>query len=538
MNPENWKKVKEIFQDALEIESGKRAAFLSDACDGDTEVRREVESMLKAQDPEASFLEKPVMKIFADKAERENGAKVGETLGQYKLVSLIGVGGMGEVYRARDVALQRDVAIKILPASISNDADRLRRFEQEARSLGQLNHPNILAIYAVGQENGAPFVVSELLEGETLREKLNEARLVPRKALDYARQIARGLAAAHEKAIVHRDLKPENLFVTNSGHVKILDFGLAKLVNSPAAGEESATLQRNNTRSGMILGTVGYMSPEQVRGGRVDSRSDIFAFGAVLYEMLAGKKAFQGETLFDAMNAIVKEEPPDLSITNSQFSPQLAAIVRRCLEKNPAERFQSAHDLAFALDTLSNSPGLVSEQTLTAPARTSKQTRTKGILPYLAAALVLLAAGLPAAYFSGKKAGEKPVPAFRQITFRNGTVGAARFAPDGQNFLYLANWGGGRRELFSGRLGNPESKALDFQIANGSGILAVSSTGEILFKSPNGNLTRASLSVGAPREILENVSWADWAADGANFAVVRNVGGRNRVEFPAGKVLY
>jgi serine/threonine protein kinase len=260
---------------------------------------------------------------------------------------------MGEVYRARDIRLKREVAIKVLPPAVSTDADRLRRFEQEALATAALNHPNILAVFDIGANQGTPYAVSELLEGETLRERLRSGSIPMRKSLEYAVQIAHGLAAAHEKGIVHRDLKPENLFLTKNGRVKILDFGLAKLTQAEAGVHSSAPTLTNATDAGVVLGTVGYMSPEQVRGVAVDARSDIFSFGAILYEMLSGKRAFHGETAADTMSAILREDPAELSETNRNVSPALERIVHHCLEKSPEQRFHSASDVAFDLEHLS-----------------------------------------------------------------------------------------------------------------------------------------------------------------------------------------
>ncbi len=276
--------------------------------------------------------------------------QAGERLGPYEILAPLGAGGMGEVYRARDTRLGREVAVKVLPASLSEDSDRLRRFEQEARAASALNHPNILTVLDVGELAGAPFVVSELLEGVTLREALEGSPLPVRKAVDYGVQIAQGLAAAHEKGIAHRDLKPENLFVTKDGRVKILDFGLAKLMPRQAdVGLTNAPTLAPGTEPGVVMGTVGYMSPEQVRGGSADHRSDIFALGTVLHEMLTGARAFRGASAVETMNAILKEEPPEASRSRAEVTPALDRVVRRCLEKSPSERFQSARDLAFAL---------------------------------------------------------------------------------------------------------------------------------------------------------------------------------------------
>src|SRR5262245_61980021 len=310
------------------------------------------------------------------------GLSPGSHLGPYEILNPIGAGGMGEVYRARDARLGRDVAIKVLPASISTDPDRLRRFEQEARAAAALNHPNILAVFDIGSHEASLYVVSELLEGETLRERLSQSSaasrmsaggmsqpslpaissaaathtgLAVRKAVDYAIQIARGMTAAHDKNIVHRDLKPENIFVTTDGRVKILDFGLAKLTQADGAvNADVATATNLETEPGMMLGTIGYMAPEQVRGQPVDQRADIFSFGVILYEMLSGRRAFQGATTADTIIAIVREDPPELPVEDRHIPPALDRIVNRCLEKSPAARFQTATDLAFALEALSS----------------------------------------------------------------------------------------------------------------------------------------------------------------------------------------
>lgn len=274
----------------------------------------------------------------------------GSKLGPYEILAALGAGGMGEVYRARDPRLAREVAIKVLPPGGAADSERMRRFEQEARATAALSHPNILAVFDIGSQDSSPYIVSELLEGEPLRARLIGGALPVRKAVDYAIQIARGLAAAHDQGIFHRDLKPENLFITRDGHVKILDFGLAKLTMPEPGLSPEATLD-SVTGRGVLLGTLGYMSPEQCRGAAVDARSDLFSFGAVLYEMLSGSRAFRGETTADTISSILKEEPPDLSDTGLGVPPLLARIVHHCLEKDPADRFQSARDVVFALES-------------------------------------------------------------------------------------------------------------------------------------------------------------------------------------------
>src|ERR1039458_10012796 len=278
----------------------------------------------------------------------------GTILGQYEIHSPLGAGGMGEVYRAHDTRLDREVAIKVLPESLTTDPDRLRRFEQEARAAAALNHPNILAVYQMATHDGVSYMVTELLDGETLRERLRRGPIPLRKAIDYAGQIAHGLAAAHDKGIVHRDLKPENLFITKDGRVKILDFGLAKLTQPTDSSELDATVAQG-TEPGMVMGTAGYMSPEQVRGKTADHRSDIFAFGTILYEMVTGKQTFRKPTSAETMTAILNEEPPSISQIAPASPPGLQRVVHRCLEKSPEQRFQSASDMAFALDALSDS---------------------------------------------------------------------------------------------------------------------------------------------------------------------------------------
>jgi serine/threonine protein kinase/tetratricopeptide (TPR) repeat protein len=344
---ENWVRIQSIFLEALNLRPEDRASFLDAACDGDAEIRREVESLL-AHDSSPELISEAIAGTARSLLETVT-VKPGATIGDYKVVKLIGSGGMGEVYQSRDVRLARDVAIKVLPPFFTNHPDRLRRFEQEARAAAALNHPNILAVYQMGLYHGVPYLVSELLEGSTLREVLKRGLLSPRSAIDYGVQIAHGLAAAHEKGITHRDLKPENLFVTNDGRIKILDFGLAKLADSAIAGHQGP-----ETEAGLVMGTVGYMSPEQIRGQAVDYRSDFFALGAVLHELLCGQPAFTKATAADTLSAILNEDPANISQILPATPPGLGRVVRRCLEKNKEQRFQSASDLAFALEALSD----------------------------------------------------------------------------------------------------------------------------------------------------------------------------------------
>ncbi len=467
----------------------------------------------------------------------------GTRLGPYEIIAAIGAGGMGEVYRARDPRLGRDVAVKVLPPALASDPDRLRRFEQEARAAGALNHPNIMAVHDVGAHAGISFVVTELLEGESLRLALAGGRLSSRRALDYAFQITRGLAAAHEKGIVHRDLKPENVFVTKEGRVKILDFGLAKLAMAEGSGAltESPTVSAG-TQPGAVLGTLVYMSPEQVRGRPVDSRSDIFSFGAVLYEMLAGRRAFAGDTAADTMSAILREDPPELSLGDGNISPALDRIIRRCLEKNPEARFHSAHDLAFALETMS--AGAFGSGIAPAPAAPAAyRPRTRARLITAIAALLLALAAVAAGFLAGRSTGAEgrtTFPDFHRLTFRHGHITSARFAPDGQTIVYAGAWDGKPAELFTTRAGATESRSLGLPSAD---VFSISSSGEMAINliRPVGSseiLARVPLAGGAPREVSESIHAADWAPDGRDLAVIRSVTGRRTLEFPIGKVLY
>jgi len=359
----------------------------------------------------------------------------GTRLGDYEIKSMLGAGGMGEVYRARDTRLGRDVAIKVLPALLSADADRLRRFEQEARAAAALNHPNILAVFQMGTHNGSPYLVSELLEGETLREQLKHGKLTVRKAIEHGVQIARGLSVAHEKGVVHRDLKPENLFVTKDGRVKILDFGLAKLTQPRPGFENTAPTVGGETEPGAVMGTVGYMSPEQVRGQVADHRTDIFSFGAILYEMLAGKRAFQKPTPADTMSAILHEDPASISQLTTSIPPALQRVVHRCLEKSPEQRFQNASDLAFALDALSETPAHTSEaHVVQAPESRSRKRRVL----LVAAIMVVVGAivwGVP--HFAPKPAPFQKIEITQLTT--NGRVHTAAISPDGKYVAYAVD---------------------------------------------------------------------------------------------------
>ena len=466
------------------------------------------------------------------------GIVTGEKIGPYEVVAPLGAGGMGEVYRARDGRLGRDVAIKVVSPTLAKDADRLRRFELEAKTVAALNHPNILGIHDIGTYEGSPYLVSELLEGETLREKLVNGPLPVRRAVEYALGIALGLAAAHDKGIIHRDLKPENIFVTRDGRVKILDFGLAKLVR-PDPGQETTLVSdardTNLTQPGVVVGTVGYMSPEQVRGEPCDGRSDIFSFGSVLFEMLTGKRAFKKDTTAETMTAILKEEPPELTATGWQGPLGLQKILGRCLEKNVERRFQSASDLAFAIESVS---GTAVSQKL---AQEKLQVK-RAWWPWAAgvAAAVVLAAG---AWVMGKRSSIRPLPTFLRLTYQQGQATQARFAKDGATIVYSAQWGNEPVRIYTVRTEFPQSTKLDLPPAT---LLALSPNGDMeVALDPKyhsnffeGTLAQAQISGGSPREQMNNVIAADYGPDGKTLALTRIVNQKTQLEYPGGKVIY
>ena len=459
----------------------------------------------------------------------------GTRLGPYEILSSLGAGGMGEVFRARDTRLGRDVAIKVLPARVASDPAALSRFEREAKAVAALSHPNILAIFDVGTEGGVSYAVTELLDGQTLGELLESGPLPPRRAATIAREIAEGLAAAHAKGIVHRDLKPENVFVTKTGHVKILDFGLAKEMGGPGAEDTHAPTERRLTEPGTVMGTVGYMSPEQVRGQPLDHRTDVFSFGAILYEMLAGRRAFAKPTSAETMTAILNEDPPELPAA-SGVGTSLELVARRCLEKDRSSRFQDTHDVVFALEMASGGFRSSGAQPAAAPS-------TFGALPrWIAIALAIAALG---GWFLWRRSQGVEPPRFELLTFRRGYVRGARFGPDGRSVVYAAAWDGGPLRLYLKQPESADALALELPSAN---ILAISPAGELAIALEcrathngvcTGTLARVPLTGGSPREVAEHVLQADFAKDGT-LAIVRDLphGQKARLEFPPGKVLY
>ena len=428
----------------------------------------------------------------------------GTKLGPYEIQSPLGAGGMGEVYRARDTRLGRDVALKILPESFAREGDRLHRFEQEAKAVAALNHPNILAVFDIGESNGSPYLVSELLEGETLRSLLDRGALSSRKAIDYGVQMAQGLAAAHEKGIVHRDLKPENIFVTKDGRIKILDFGLAKVAQKASvAVADGVTLTSSHTAAGLVMGTASYMAPEQVRGELADPRTDIFAFGAVIYEMVSGKRAFRRDTPAETMTAVLKEDPPELSDSTQMVSPALSRIVLRCLEKNSEQRFQSARDLSFALSALSGTDSSAAKRVLQ-PQR-SASTYIRGAV--IAAALIVTAV---ATWLFAHRATPEP-----QMQFAIPVAGEVSFmalSPNGSLLAFVSpDETSGIPMLYVQRIGAPDVRVLEG--SEGASYPFWSPDSAYVAFFANGKLQKMPIA-GGPPQVLAKV----WSARGGSWS--------------------
>ncbi len=442
---------------------------------------------------------------------------------------------MGEVYLAHDTRLNRGVAVKVLPAAFAANAERRQRFEQEARATATLNHPNVMVVFDVGVDDGVPYVVLELLEGQTLAAALSKGALPPRTATDLAGQIAQGLAAAHAKGIVHRDLKPDNIFVTADGRAKVLDFGLARLIEGP---DQNATVTHVGatppTGPGFVLGTAGYMAPEQVRGEAADHRADIFAFGAVFYEMLSGRAAFGGDSSVERMTAILKDDPP--ALLAGAIPAHLDRVVHRCLEKSPSQRFQSAKDIAFALEAMSASTSASTPVVVPAARRRWRRLAL--------GAAVLGGVAIGAAAMRQAAPGRSSVVSFEARSFDRLPITNARFMPDGKTIVYSATPSGSSPELF---VVNPAAEAPQPLGQSDAHLLSISSKGELaVIVAPRfldqrlygGTLARMTIG-SSPRAIAEDVREADWSPDGSAMAIVHDLGNsRDRLEFPAGTALY
>jgi len=470
----------------------------------------------------------------------------GTRIGPYEVLGPLGAGGMGEVYRARDERLSRSVALKVLPGEISADTGRLERFKKEARAASSLNHPSIVTIYDIGLSGSVSYIAMELVEGRTLRELLASGPIALRRLLLISAQIADGLAKAHSAGIVHRDLKPENVMVTRDAFVKILDFGLAKLVPAGFESSDATNLKTvtRGTEPGTVLGTVGYMSPEQASGHPVDFRSDQFSLGAILYEMAAGKRAFDRATAVQTLSAVIQDEPEPVSAAAPRTPANLVWIIDRCLAKDPEERYASTRDLARDLAGLRDHASGISVSGISPPGpRRLRPSRALFGSAALAGVVVAVLAFFAGQSLQARRDHETPPPLTRTLTFRRGFLTGARFAPDGQTIVYSAAWDGKPSEIFTTRVGSSDSRPLGIFPA---GILAISSAGEMAislgcenrWEPCFGTLARVPLAGGTPREVLENVGSADWSPDGKELAAIHAVEDGDRIEYPIGKVLY
>ncbi len=552
MTDERWQRVKALFQAAVERPVADRTAFVAAAADGDEAVRREVESLLASDAAADSPLDGlpvasaavvaagPSIVPAMDETYLLATLAPGHCIGSYEVLAPLGAGAMGQVYRARDQKLNREVALKILPAQFALDADRLARFKREAQMLAALNHPNIGAIYGFEESNGEQALVLELVDGPTLAELIARRPFRYEEALAIARQIAEALETAHDKGIIHRDMKPANIKIATNGSVKVLDFGLAKVWDgAPGALVSGApTLTATDLGERAILGTPAYMSPEQARGRGVDKRTDIWSFGCVLFEMLTGRTAFGGETISDTI-ARVLERDVDWDALPPSIPPRIHDLLRRCLQKEPTRRLRDIGDARLEIDEALTASAVA----VAAPAPAKRAIRPPQLLLGVIAAAGLGVAATLTIIFLVQNSRADSHPAFRQLTFRHGSLRGARLAADGQTVVYSAAWIGTPPEVYVIRPESPQSGSIGLADA---GVLSVSSRGDLAVSlgcrlnwgECVGTLGHVPITGGTPRELVKDVQVADWSPDGQNMVVVSFAGGRYRLEYPIGKTLY
>ena len=552
MTDERWRRIKALFQAAVERPAAEREAFLAAATDGDVELRREIESLLASDAANLTALDRLPLAGAAivaegtrllsaiDETRIPSSFDRGRRIGPYEVLEPLGAGAMGQVYRARDTKLNRDVALKVLPDQFALDADRLARFKREAQMLAALNHPNIAAIYGFEDSSAEQALVLELVDGPTLADLIAGGPIRLNEALSIAGQIATALEAAHDKGIIHRDLKPANIKIAANGSVKVLDFGLAKVWDgAPGALDSGApTVTVSHLGERAILGTPAYMSPEQARGKGLDKRSDIWSFGCVLFEMLAGRTAFGGETISDTI-ARVLERDLEWDALPPSVPSRIRDLIRRCLQKDAARRLRDIGDARIELDEALTAPATHAPHAA-APGRRALDPRS---LSRIVAAGALGIGVLAGAVYVAERSRDGSQPAFRQLTFRHGSLRGARLATDGQTVVYSAVWIGTPPQVYVIRPESPQSGSIGLE---GAGVFSVSSKGELAvalgcrlnWGECIGTLARVPITGGTPRELVKDVHVADWSPDGQNMAVVSFAGGRYRLEYPIGKVLY
>ena len=533
MSDARWRRIEEVFHQATDLSPAERAQFLAAACAGDNDLQREVESLL-ANDDSADNLVETAVSRAVDRLpgdEFSAGADfVGRHIGPYLVTELIGKGGMGVVLKARDTQLNRTVAIKGLPSGGLAEPERKRRFLHEAKATSALNHPNIVTVHGVTQQDGADFIVMEYVAGKTLDQLIPHKGLPLKQALKYALDIADAVAAAHAAGIVHRDIKPSNVMITEQGRVKVLDFGLAKLAEPGQGASGQGSTETLSTKAGMVFGTAGYMSPEQAEGKPADRRSDIFSFGTLLYQMVTGRRAFPGDHVITILAAVINSEPEPLSTITPDAPRELDWVIRRCLQKDPDRRIQHMVDVKIALE----------EALELVEAPSGPLTARRPPRRWLAPALIAVLLGLVGSGWLSLRIFRKEPVSFHRLTFRYGDVVSARFAPNGA-IVYTAKWEGAQPTTYSGTATNREAR--DLGLPPGS-LQSISSSGDLAIligaSDPyaSGTLARVPLAGGVPRPVLENVWLADWGPAGSSLAVVRTENGHHRVEYPIGTVIY